>query len=98
MVSPKQFNVPTKIHFASLTDSDLGSVFVDRMVHHSGGASFYFGKSLVAILTASYLMIGPRQVDRSALREEQPFWYDPFETVVKLPAGHPLSSLLKAIA
>ena len=98
MVSPKQFDVPTKIHFASPLDSDVGSVFVDRVVLHSGGTDFYFGKSCVAILTESYLMVGPRQVDRSALREKQPFWYDPFETIVKLPVGHPLSSLLRAIA
>lgn len=98
MVSPKQFNVPTKIHFASPTDSDVGSVFVDRMVSHLGGTTFYLGKSCVAILSDSGLMIGSRRVDRSALRDEKPFWYDPFETVVKLPTGHPLTAVLRAIA
>ena len=98
MLSPKQFNVPTKIHFASPEGADVGSVFVDCLVPHPGGISFYFGKSCVAILSESYLLIGPRQLDRSALREEKPFWYDPTETGVMLSDGHPLRAALRAIA
>jgi hypothetical protein len=98
VLSPKQFDVPTKVHFASPTGSDVGSVLVDWVVPHSGGTSFYFGKLCVAILSDSYLMIGPRQLERSALRDEKPFWYDPTEKGVMLPEGHPLRAVLRAIA
>ena len=73
MLSPKAFSIPAKVHFVSPHGADVGSVFVDCLVPHDGGTSFYFGKVCVAILTESYLMIGPRQRKRSSLRREKPF-------------------------
>ena len=81
MLSSKQFDMPTKIHFASPDGSEIGSIFVDCVMPHPGGTSFYFGQSCVAILTEDYLMIGPRQMDRSGLSEVEPFWSDSTETV-----------------
>ena len=98
MLSPKQFMVPTKIHSASPSGADVGFVFADCLVPHPEGTSFYFGKSCVAILSERYLMIGPRQLDRSALREEKPYWYDPTEKGGMLSAGHPLRAVLRSIA
>ena len=87
MSSPKQFANPTKIHFVSPAGTDVGTVFVDRVAPHPGGASFYLGKMCVAILNESYLMIGPRQIDRSALKRAEPFWYDPNESSDETSAG-----------
>lgn len=77
MFSPKQFNVPTKIDFVSPRRSVVGSVFVDRVVDHPGGTSFYLGQLCVAILSDSYLLIGTRQLERRALRQEKPFRHGP---------------------
>ena len=98
MLSPKQFDVPIKIHFASREGSDVGSVFVDKVVPDAEGTIFYFGKTCTAVLSEQNLMIGPRQIDRSALREKKPFWYDPTESVVMLPVEHPLRAVLRALA
>ena len=98
MLSPKQFDVPTKVHFVSPEGSDVGTVFVDCVVPHDGGTSFYFGKSCVAILGDNYLMIGPRRIDRSALRAIRPYWYEPAETIGIQPVEAPLRSRLRATA
>jgi hypothetical protein len=94
---PKQFDVPIKIHFASPAGLDVGSVFVDRVVPHPEATGFYFGKSCAAFLSDRYLTIGPRQIDRSALSDKKPYWYDPTESVVMLSAGHPLRAVLRAM-
>jgi hypothetical protein len=97
-LSPQEFDVPVKIHFVSPAGSDVGSVFVDKVVSHPEGTSFYFGKSRAAFLSDHSLKIGPRRIDRSALRDKDPYWYDPTESVVMLSAGHPLRAALKVIA
>ena len=74
-MSPKQFDIPTKVHFLSASGSDVGSVFVDQVVPHDGGARFYFGRSCVATLSDTCLVIGPKQIERSVLSEEKPFWF-----------------------
>ena len=86
LLSPKQFDVATKIHFVSSDGLDVGSVYADCVVPHPGGTSFYFGKACVAILSESYLIIGTRQLERSVLRNAKPFWYDSAETIELLPA------------
>jgi len=91
LLSPKQFDLATNIHFVSPEGLDVGScVYADCIVPHPGGTSFYFGRSCVAILSQSYLIISTRQLERSALRNEKPFWYDSAETIELLPAEHPL--------
>ena len=76
MLLPKQFDVPTKFLFVSPSGSNVGSVFVDRVVQDAGDTSFYFGQSCVAILSDSYLLIGARRLERAALGREKPFRYD----------------------
>jgi hypothetical protein len=71
-----EFPFPTKIHFAGLDGEDVAAVFADRIVHHKGGFSFYLGELSVAVLAKEYLMIGPRQIECSALDSESPFWHD----------------------
>jgi len=76
ILSPKQFDVPVKIHFASPEGSDVGSVFVDRVIPQREGIRFFFGKSSVAVLNDNCLLIGSRQLARVAIRQKKPFWYD----------------------
>ena len=97
MLSPRQFVVFTKVHYASPEGEAVGSVFGDCLVSQPGGISFYSGKSCVAILSESHLMIGPRQVGRSALRKDRPCWYDPTDKGVMLPAEHPLRTVLRPL-
>ena len=80
MLFLKQFNRPVKIHFVSSAGTDVGSVFADFLLPHSGGAHFYFGKSCVASLNENHLVIGTRQLERAALANKRPFWYDSRET------------------
>jgi len=75
MSSVRKFDTPTKIHFVSPAGADIGAVFADQIVPHSGGTSFYLGKSCVAILSESYLLIGTRQLQHGTFRSDKPFWY-----------------------
>jgi len=98
MSSIEEFAVPTKFHFVSPTGSDVGSVFVDRVVSHPDSTSFYFGKSCVAILDESHLTIGVRQLERTALRREKPFWFDPNEGSTRTPTERSWRVALRRIA
>jgi hypothetical protein len=79
MFSPEAFAVPTKVHFVSPVGIDVGAVYVNRIVPREGGVNFYFGRLCVATLSDSSMIIGSRQVERSALKRESPFWYEPAE-------------------
>jgi hypothetical protein len=98
MLSPEVFPIPTKVHFVSPEGLVVGTVFVDCVVPHPGGTSFYFGKICVAILTDSYLMIGPRLRERNALRREKPFWLDGGQTARKFPLEYSSRAVLGATA
>jgi hypothetical protein len=98
MLSPRQFDVPTKIHFVTPEAQDVGSVYADCIVPHDGATSFYFGQSCVAILGKSYLLIGPRKIHRSALRAVKPYWCEPVETFGILPVEASFRSRLRASA
>ena len=98
MLSPEQFGIPVKIHFASSAGEDVGSVFADSLAPHAGGISFYFGKSCVALLSESCLLIGTRQLDRGALSSKKPFWYDPAEIQRKCRTNRSSAAELRATA
>ena len=74
METANRFSCPTKVHFTSTADGEVGAVIVDCLMKNKTETVFYLGKIRVAVLNERYLIIGFRKIPRCTLDPDKPFF------------------------